>query len=214
MNKPPFPSVSATTFFVGACNHAEATPNADPLPVRVTTVAPIATVGGLRFAASIEPVSEVVLSFKSPGYVERILQVPGPDGKLRNVEAGDRVAKGTVLASVRPDEYRNTVEQARQRLASTEAELDYAKLNFDRAAALYAAQSLTKTDYDAAKARFDSATAQLQEAQAGLANAQISLQDCSIKAPMDSWLLKPELSMSGLWSVPPHRASRSRIRTW
>ena len=60
-----------------------------------------------------------------------------------------------MLATVRQDEYLNSLEQARQVLARGQAELDDAKLNFDRAAALYATQSLTKTDYDAAKARFD-----------------------------------------------------------
>jgi len=192
-----FPSLMLA-LTVTACNHDGVTASTEALPVRVITVGPMSALGGLRFAASIVPESEVALSFRSPGYVERILQVRGPDGRLRNVEEGDWIRKGTVLATVRQDEYRNAVEQGRQRLARAQAELDDSKLNFDRAAALYAAESLTKTDYDAAKARFDSATATVQEGRAGLANAQISLDDCLVKAPMDAWLLKRTVDVGSL----------------
>lgn len=180
------------------CRHIEATASTEALPVHVTTVVPLSVTNGPRFAASIVPVSEVALSFKSGGYVESILRVPGPDGTLRNVEQGDWIPKGTVLAAVRQDEYRNGVAQARQKLARAQAELDDAKLNFDRAAALYAVQSLTKTDRDAAQARFDSSTAAVQEAQPGLANTQISLDDCFVKAPMDAWLLKRAVDVGSL----------------
>jgi len=203
----PFLSGSAAGFFLililsvltaDGCSREEVTASADPLPVRVTTAAPISAVSGLRFAASIEPVSTVALAFKSGGYVERILQVNGPDGKFRNVEEGDWIARDTVLAVVRQNEYRNSVEQATQALARIQAELDDASLNFGRAAALYVAKSLTKRDYDAAKARFDSATAAVREAQAGLANAKISLDDCLVKAPMDAWLLKRTVDVGSL----------------
>ena len=183
---------------VNACNHDGVTASTEALPVRVITVGPISAFGGLRFAASIVPESEVALSFKSPGFVEQVLQVRGPDGRPRNVEQGDWIRKGTVLATVRQDEYLNAVEQGRQRLARAQAELDDSKLNFDRAAALYAAESLTKTDYDAAKARFDSATATAEEARAGLANAQIGLDDCLVKAPMDGWLLNRTVDVGSL----------------
>lgn len=181
-----------------ACNHEAVTASTEALPVRVITVGPISAFGGLRFAASIVPESDVALSFKSPGYVEQILQVRGPDGRVRNAEEGDWIQKGTVLATVRQDEYRNAVEQGRQRLAGAQAELDDSKLNFDRAAALYATESLTKADYDAAKARLDSAAATVQEARAGLANAQIILDDCLVKAPMDAWLLKRTVDVGAL----------------
>ena len=47
-----------------------------------------------RYSASIEPFAKVDLAFKSGGIVEGILQVRGADGRIRNVQAGDKVSSG------------------------------------------------------------------------------------------------------------------------
>src|SRR5215471_1512103 len=65
-----------------------------------------------RYSASIEPFAQVDLAFKSGGIIEQIYQVRGADGRMRNIEAGDRVGKDTQLAQVRPVDYQHRLDSA------------------------------------------------------------------------------------------------------
>ena len=169
-----------------------------PTPVEVTPVAIYKGSAGVTYSANILPYSQVVLSFKSGGYVERILQVKGADGRMRNVQEGDRVERNAVLAQVRPRDYENQVNAAKGQLAQAQAGLENAKLNFERASALYTSQSLTKPDYDAARAKYDSSVAVVTSAQAQLAEAQLALQDCTIHAPLSGWVLARNVEVGSL----------------
>jgi multidrug efflux system membrane fusion protein len=63
-------------------------------------------------------------------------------------------------------------KQAQASLAKAEAGYEKARLDFERATNLFATQSLTKTDYDAAKAQNDTTRAQVDEAQQQIAEYQ------------------------------------------
>jgi len=76
-----------------------------------------------RYSASIEAIAQVDLAFKSAGIVERIYEVRGADGRMRSVQAGDKVAKDTELAQVRPPDYQQRVDQAEAQRAQAEAQL-------------------------------------------------------------------------------------------
>jgi multidrug efflux system membrane fusion protein len=167
-------------------------------PVQVTPVATFSGSEGVAYSANITAYSQVVLSFKSGGYVQSILQVKGADGRLRNVQTGDWVEQGAVLAQVRTTDYRNQLDAARGQLAQAQAALDNAQLNYDRANALYASASLTKPDFDAAKAKLDSSVAAVASAKAQLAQAQLSLEDCSVRAPSSGWVLSRSVEVGSL----------------
>ncbi len=53
-----------------------------------------------RYSATIAPIAQVDLAFKSAGLIEKICQVRGADGRMRNVQAGDKVGRDTELALV------------------------------------------------------------------------------------------------------------------
>ena len=125
-------------------------------PVRVASVQAISKQNGATYSASIVPYAQVDLAFQSGGYVDKIYQVRNPSGGKRNVDQGDWIAKGTVLAVVRQQDYLDKLQQAQAQLARSQAEQEKAKLSYDRVAALYSAQSATKPDYDSAKAQLDS----------------------------------------------------------
>ena len=57
---------------------------------------------------------------------------------MRNIDQGDWVQKGTVLAVVRQQDYQDKVQQAKAQLARAQADYEKAKLSFDRVSALYA----------------------------------------------------------------------------
>jgi len=167
-------------------------------PVQVTPVGAYSGSAGVAYSANIIPYSQVVLSFKSGGYVESILQVKGADGRLRNVQTGDWVEHGAVLAQVRTTDYRNQLDAAKAQLAQAQAGLDNAQLNYDRAKALYASKSLIKPDFDAAQAKLDSSAAMVASAKAQIAQAELSLEDCSVRAPLSAWLLSRSVEVGSL----------------
>ncbi len=169
-----------------------------PLPVGVKAAEAYRGGGETRYSANIQPYSHVELAFKSGGYVVQIFQVRGVDGKMRNVQEGDYVKRGTVLAQVRESDYQAKVNQAASQLAAARASLEHADLDLRRAKNLYAANSLTKSDYDKAQARYGEALGSAGAAAAQTREARIALEDTSLKAPVASLVLKRKVEVGDL----------------
>lgn len=161
-----------------------------PVPVRTAMVQTVSVGAPTRYSASIVPYSQVDLAFQSSGYVARVLQVKSANGGMRNVDQGDWAKRGTVLAVVRQDSYKDKLGQAQAQLSRAQAEREKAQLSFDRVSALYSAQSATKPDLDSAKAQLDSTTASVSGAEAQAGEARTALADCSLRAPFDGWIVK------------------------
>jgi RND family efflux transporter MFP subunit len=191
--------VTATTLLAcaTACkqqNTAETT----PLPVHTATVQSIDVGNAAKYSANIVPYAQVTLSFQSGGYVDSIRQVKNPSGGMRNIDQGDYVQKGDVLATVRQQDYQDKVQQAKAQLDRSQAELQKAKLSFDRVSALYATQSATKPDYDSAQAQLASTTASVSGAQAQLSEANVSLAYCQLRAPFSGWVVSRNIDLGTL----------------
>jgi RND family efflux transporter MFP subunit len=182
------------TIGVGACRDA-APPPPTLTPVRVQTAAPAQGVGALRYAATLQPVTQVNVAFKVGGYVERLLQVRGVGGVSRDVQEGDRVARDAVLAVVRQNDYKVQVSSAQSQLASAQAVLDKAQRDYARAEKLYAAQAMTRPDYDSAVESLQTAQANVAAAQAQTASARIPLGDTSLRTPLDAVVLSRKIDV-------------------
>lgn len=169
-----------------------------PRPVRVeaVTVAPAPT--AIRYSATIEAFQQLPLAFKTAGYVEHLAQQRGADGRMRTAQAGDRVTKGTLLARVKDADYRDRVSQGRARLAEADAGVTKARADLDRARTLFAADSLTKPELDAAQAAFDSAAARVDAARAEIDLAQRALTDVGLVAPTTGVLLDRRIEIGSL----------------
>ncbi len=150
---------------------------------------------GLRFSAVVAPDSEVPLSFRIPGYVISLKQVRGQDGRMRDIAEGDPVSRGAVLVRIRSSEYEDKVRQASSQAAAAEAVALKAKLDFDRATHLYDSQSLTKTDFDSARAQYDASQQEVKSARALTSEAEIALRDTSLIAPVDGDIVKKAVEM-------------------
>ena len=153
------------------------------------------TAGGLRFSAIVMPDAQVPLSFRIPGYVVSLQQVRGTDGATRDIAEGDPVSRGAVLVRIRSAEYQDKVRQASSQAAAAAAVAQKAKLDFDRATRLYRTQSITKPDFDAARAQYDSAQSELRAARAATSEADIALQDTSVVAPFDGDIVKKSVEL-------------------
>jgi multidrug efflux system membrane fusion protein len=157
--------------------------------------------GGLRYSATIQPFEQVSLAFKVGGYVRELRQVPGSDGRPRNLQQGDLVAKGTVLARITPADYEERVNQAKAQMAEAEASLAKAQADGARADALYAQKAMTRPDYDAATSGLAASQARAAGARAQLETAQISLRDASLVAPADAVVLSRNVEVGALAGV-------------
>jgi RND family efflux transporter MFP subunit len=168
-------------------------------PVKAQVVAPVALQqSGVRYSATIEAFDQVTLSFKTTGYVDDLLRRTGADGRSRAAQAGDRVTKGTVLGRVREADYRERVSQGKARLAEADAGLTKARLDLERARTLFAADSLTKPDLDAAQSSFDAAEARIAAARAEIELAVSSLKDCELVAPSSGVILERKIDVGTL----------------
>jgi multidrug efflux system membrane fusion protein len=176
----------------------ETSPRPVLAPVRTAEVEIIDTGVGNIYSANIQPYQQVDLAFKSNGYLQSIRQVRDADGHIRNIDQGDYITKGTVLATVQPDDYQQKLDQANAQLAKAQAEHERAKLSFERISALYKVGAATKPDYDDTNAQFLSTQAAVDNAKASIAEAQIALGYCQLKAPFDSWVLKRNVDVGTL----------------
>ncbi len=172
----------------GGCRH-ESNTGKLPVPIRVETVTPAGATDGLRYSANVQPNEQVSLAFKSSGYVREIRKILSSDGRFRNLQAGDTVARGTVLARVRESDYVEKVNQTRASVAEASAGLRKERLDFDRAKSLFESKSLSKADFDGARSALDAAEARVAGAKAQFDAARIALADCALTSPMNALVL-------------------------
>ena len=173
---------------------------------------------GERYSANIVPASQNELAFKYGGYVTEVLQVAGPERRMRLVQDGDSVLKGTILARLRADDFNTKVRQAesqvteaqstlatnRAQLAEAEAAVRQAERDMDRATKLFENRALTRAEFDGAKAKLEMAQARAETvraqsgviqakiggAQAVVGEAKLAEQDSVLRAPTDCYVLK------------------------
>jgi multidrug efflux system membrane fusion protein len=188
-------------------------PPAALLPVvRLGVPAPASEQSGIRYALSLVPFRQAQLAFKSPGIVERILEVRGLDGQMREVTMGDAVTAGVVLARVRDIDYLQkqnqanaAVQQATANLTAAKASRQLATVTYERAVNLFHDASMTKQDFDRATEQRDAADAAVKQAEAGVANAQAeldqarqALQDTAVTAPFAGVVVARQIELGNL----------------
>jgi multidrug efflux system membrane fusion protein len=154
----------------------------------------------LRYSANLQPYEQVDLSFRGSGYVDRILQVRGADGRMRAIQDGDRTTRGQVLASLRSTDYYARLQETQAGLADARARLQRAELDFGRSSRLFESQSITKTDFDAAKAAYESGRASMEAARERVNQAGVNLSDTRVVSPLAGTVLKRSITAGTLAS--------------
>ena len=194
-----------------ACSKAQS--DTPIIPVRTDTVRKIDTGSTNVYSANIQPYQQVDLAFQSSGYITSIKQVRDANGHIRNIDQGDYVAGGTVLAIVQKDQYQQKLDQAKASLAKAQAEHERAKLSFDRMTVLYKAGAATQPDYDDTRAQEQATQAGVDNANAQIAEAQLALSYCDLKAPFDSYVLKRNVDLGTLVGPATNGFSLADTRT-
>ncbi|MES9996613.1 efflux RND transporter periplasmic adaptor subunit [Desulfovibrio aminophilus] len=169
-----------------------------PTPVRVLAVQPGSMTSGFKYSASFVPRAQVEMAFKVGGYVEAILQVPGPDGKLRDVQPGDLVKAGALLARVRVSDYVAQSSQARGVLGEAQAQMRQAQLDYQRAAELVKGGYISQSEFDRATEMLSVAKSKVEQTRSALESADIQLGDTELKSPMDCFVVKRQVELGTL----------------
>jgi RND family efflux transporter MFP subunit len=130
-----------------------------------------------RFSGSIEPLQSTALAFKLAGTVQSLYRPPGSG---RDVQVGDVLAKGTVIAELDEGDLRRARESVQARVAQLEARVATAKDNLAIAQRNFerydnSSGSVSQAARDDADARRVAAAGELAAAENARAEARVQL---------------------------------------
>jgi HlyD family secretion protein len=130
---------------------------------------------------------------------DEVIVSPEIEGRLEKlfVAEGDTVTNGELIAQIQPELwnadasfYNSSEQQSSYNLIQAQADMENAKLNFDRISGLYSnhvesaqAYDAARTSYDSAQARVDMAKKQITAAAAQSEKAKVYLNYTKIFAP-------------------------------
>ncbi len=185
--------------FVNACKSEPAAKAQAPIPVKVETLSAGKVQDSSEFVGNLEATKWIELKPEIQGQVQQIL-----------VQSGDRVAQGTPIMILKPDQTvpqyeaaKVTVSNAKTareaavrerevtvaQLATAQSDLELAETNFGRAKYLLSYGAIgqyqydqAKNDLDAARNRVKSAKERLQVAEVGIKQADGKIQEAQAQA--------------------------------
>jgi RND family efflux transporter MFP subunit len=157
------------------CKHE--TPVSGPVPVKVKVLATEEIIVSRRFSGSVEPLQSTALAFKLSGTVQRLYRPPGSG---RDVQVGDTLTKGTIIAELDEGDLRRAKESVQARVAQLEARVATAKDNVAIATRIFerfthSSGSVSEAARDEADAHRVAAAGELSAAENALAEARVAL---------------------------------------
>src|SRR5947207_6819819 len=169
-----------------ACHKTQANPSYEAVPVERRNIVVSASASG-----AIEPVLTVDVKSKASGEIIGM-----------NVQTGDDVKAGQLLASIDPRIPRNNLAQAEANLAVGQAQLANAKAQQARSDTLFKAQAITQTEYDSAKLDYANANAAVIRARSDLENARDRMNDTKLRAPLAGTIITKNVEIGTVISSP------------
>lgn len=142
-------------------------------------------------AGGIEPVTTVEVKSKASG---EILEL--------NVDTGDTVDAGTLLARIDQRILNNSLDQAKASLEVSRAELTNAESQLERIQKLYEQESLSKADYEQSLLQHAAAKSQVVRGEIQVENAAIALEDTDVRAPIAGTVIERLVEQGQVISSP------------
>lgn len=208
-----------------AC-HKQTAPEPQITAVRTVAAELAAPSNEVRYSATIAPDTQAELAFRVGGLIDHIATTRDVTGHVRELQEGDFVGAGTVLARLRPTEYQTRVQYAQAvsadaaaslaalhaQLNEAEASLAQATSDFERARTLFAEKALTRADFDAAEARRNTSVARrdamaaqitaqqarIEGAAAQQKDASVTLGDTTLRAPFPGVIVSKRVARGSL----------------
>ncbi len=147
-----------------------------PVNVVLLDIAPTTIQDRINLPGVIEPWERLTVLSRISGTVIKV-----------EVNEGDNVTRGQVIARIDPDDFRIAVDSAR-------ASYELASANYNRFALLFEQEII-------AEAEMDNAKAQVKTTKAILENAELMLSRCTIKAPISGVIRRLDANEGLLLSV-------------
>src|SRR5690242_18934567 len=152
-------------------------PPAFPVPVAVVSKHTVPVY--LEYVGATEAIREVTLQAKVGGYLQETGIADGAD-----------VKQGDLLYRIDPDDFQAALDQAKARLQSDQAALEYATSSQKRNAALTATGAVAKDTNEEKTSLMHQAQASIMADKAAIRTAQLNLGYTELRAPFDGRLGK------------------------
>jgi membrane fusion protein, multidrug efflux system len=168
-----FPPLVLMAVALAACNEA---PEAAETPIRpvLTTIAEAKRTEAVGFTGTVEAAYSADLGFRVLGRIT-----------ARNVNVGDLVHKGEVMATLDNSSLRLAVDKAKADVASAKAKLDLAKVTEERQRKLLATNATTKESVEESVQSREAAEASVQQLEASLTKALEQLSYAELTSETD-----------------------------
>jgi len=169
-----FAAASCLAALTAGCGAKQAAGNLEPAatPVKTIVVRPVPISDSSEYLATLKSRHSTALNPLVEGQVTQIF-----------VKSGDRVEKSTRLMEIDPLKQQATVESQEAARAAQEANVRFARVQWERAQKLYAAGVTSKQDFDQAKTNLDSAEQQLKALEEQVKQQKVELHYYSVVAP-------------------------------
>ena len=159
---------------LASCGKKEEEEKIELRTVRHETIELKSQVEALSFTGDIKSAFEPEVSFRVPGNIEKM------DFKL-----GQSVKKGEILATLDKIDYEIQLRKAESSYETAKASQVEAQSSYNRIKELYQNDSVSKSEFDSAKAKMDSNSASLRVALEGIKYAKRQLKYTQLKSPID-----------------------------
>ena len=151
----------ATLVVLSACRRAEEAPPAEVRPVRVMKIETRSIGDTVTLTGNVQAQTEINQSFRIDG---RLIE--------RNVDIGDRVKPGQLLARLDPLNEETALQSARAQLAAAQAQNVEARTNHGRLRDLLKENAVSRASFDQADALLKVTQSQVETAQSQVTLAQ------------------------------------------
>ncbi len=161
------------TIACGGKDPKAAGPQGPPaMPVKVQTARTVAVNDTTEYVATLKSRDSAVIMPQVEGQITQIY-----------VHSGDRVSAGAPLMQIDPAKQQATVNSQEDTRAAQEANLKWARQQYERTSTLYSAGVASKQELDQAKAALDAAQAQMRALDANVREQQVQLHYYRVAAP-------------------------------
>lgn len=166
----------ALSAFSAGCSKKEvaASQDAPASPVKTVIVRPVAISDSSEYLATLKSRHSTVLNPQVEGQVTEIF-----------VKSGDHVTPGTPLMQIDPLKQQATVGSQDAARAAQVANVQFAKIQVERAQKLFDAGVISKMEFDQTRTNYDTAREQLKALEAQVSEQQVQLHYYRVVAPTD-----------------------------
>ena len=172
------PAALAVTVAIltGGCSHGTKTGAGNAAPVLVATA--FTTNVPVQIdpppVGHVTPYSTVTVHSQIQGMISEV-----------HFQEGQEVKKGDLLFTIDPRPARAALAQAQANLARDRAQLENAKIQFDREQKLFVQKLVSQDEFDTSKAGMDALAGTVQADEAAVTNAVLNLGYTEIRSPID-----------------------------